>query len=114
LGVIEIDKESIPYDFDLELSGRVYNFTINYNYLFDYFTVDLKLDKKILIQGEKLILNEILFRECYEDKEHNLDEEFPSEILMPIASSNDIDRVSYNNLGTDIQLYYAERSELNE
>jgi len=113
MGIIEIDKNLIPYTFDIELSGRLYTIEINYNYIFDFFTIDLYLDNKPLVKSEKLILNEVLFKDIYEDKEGNLNEKFPTEILIPLGN-NDIKRITYDNFGKDVQLYYAERSELNE
>ena len=113
MGIIEIDKNLIPYVFDIELSDRVYTIEINYNYIFDFLTIDLYLDKKPLVKSEKLILNEVLFKDIYEDKDGNLNEEFPTEILIPLGN-NDIKRITYDNFGKDVQLYYAERSELNE
>jgi len=110
MGIIEIDKNLIPYQFDIELSGRIYTMEINYNYMFDFFTIDLYLDKKPLVKSEKLIINEILFKELYEDNEGNLNEEFPTEILIPLGN-NDTDRITYDNFGIDVQLYYAERGE---
>lgn len=113
MGIIEIDKNLIPYTFDIELSGRLYTIEINYNYIFDFFTIDLYLDNKPLVKSEKLVLNEILFKDIYEDKEGNLNEKFPTEILIPLGN-NDVERITYDNFGTEVQLYYAERSELNE
>lgn len=113
MGVIEIDTSQVPYAFNIELSSKIYTIAINYNYIFDYFTVDLKLGDKVLVLGEKLVINKILFREVYEDKEHNINEEFPEELLMPV-SSNNIDRITYDNLGKEVELYYFDRSELNE
>lgn len=112
MGVIEIDKTLVPYSFNVELSGLVYTFTINYNFLFDYFTVDLALGDTILVSGEKLVLNEILFRDLVEDKDGNLNSNFPSEILFPAASDDSIERITYDNFGSEVQLYYADRSEV--
>lgn len=112
MGVIEIDKTLVPYSFNVELSGFVYTFTINYNFLFDYFTVDLKLGDTVLVAGEKLVLNEILFRDLAEDKDGNLNNNFPREILFPAASDNSIERITYDNFGSEVQLYYADRSEV--
>lgn len=112
MGTIDIDINLVPYSFEVELSNKIYTFVINYNFANDYFTVDLLFNNIPLVQGEKLVLNEILFRDIYEDKEHNVNEEFPSELLMPVSSNNDVKRISIDNLGTDVQLYYFERSEL--
>jgi len=113
MGIIEVDKELIPYMFDIELSGRLYTIEINYNYIFDFLTIDLYLDNEPLVKSEKLVLNEILFKDICEDKEGNLNEKFPTEILIPLGN-NDIERITYDNFGAEVQLYYVERGELNE
>lgn len=112
--VLEIDKELIPYEFDIELSNRIYTIGINYNYLFDYFTVDLKLGDTVLVQNEKLIIDKILFSSVCEDFSHNLDDEFPTEIIIPVANNDSIDRITFDNLNNDVILYVVGREELNE
>lgn len=114
MGIIELDVDLVPYTFNIELSERIYTLNINYNFIYDYFTMDLLLNEKVLVEGEKLVLNEILFREAYEDKDHNLNEEFPSELLMPVSDNNDTDRITINNLGKEVQLYYFDRSDITE
>lgn len=113
MGVIEIDTSGVPYLFNIELSSKIYTIAINYNFIFDYFTIDLMLGNKTLVKGEKLVINEPLFREVYEDKEHNINEEFPKELLIPVSSS-DVNRITFDNLGKEVQLYYFDRSELYE
>lgn len=112
MGVIDIDKDIIPYQFDLELSNKIYTFTINYNFISDFFTVDLSLGDKILVQGEKIILDEVLFRETSTDAEGNISEDFPSEVLVFSASDNEVDRITFDNLGEDVQFYYITREEI--
>ncbi|WP_125153675.1 phage baseplate plug family protein [Clostridium rectalis] len=114
MGTIEIDTNLIPYSFEVELSQKIYTISVNYNYIYDFFTIDLMLNGEMLIQGEKMVLNEILFRDAYEDKEHNLNYKFPNELLIPIAVNDSITRITFENLGSDIELYYFERSEIDE
>lgn len=114
MGIIEIDKTKIPYSFDIQLSGQIYTFNINYNILFDFFTADLSLNGTPLVKAEKLVLGQFLFREDCEDKEHNINSNFPNELLYVGSSDNTIQRVSYDNLGSSVFLYCVDRSEVNE
>lgn len=112
MGTIEIDKNLIPCSFDITLSGRTYTFNFNYNVDFDFFTVDLILGDKVLVSSEKMILNQCLFKEAAEDAEHNINPDFPEEILFAGSTDDSIQRVSYDNFGDSVLLYYAERDEV--
>lgn len=54
---IEIDKESVPYVFDIELEDKIFTIEIRYNSSFDFFTIDLYYDDEPILLGEKLTLN---------------------------------------------------------
>ena len=94
------------------LSGRTYTLVFNYNATFDFFTVDLLLGDTVLVEGEKMVLNEFLFREAGEDSEGNINPNFPEEVLFMASTDDSIQRVSYDNLGDSVLLWYAERSEI--
>lgn len=110
--IIDIDKTMVPYKFDINLSNRIYTFIINYNVMFDFFTADLLLNGTILVKSEKLVLNQFLFREIAEDSEHNIDPNFPTELLFVGTTDNTIKRVSYENIGDTVFLYCIDRSEV--
>lgn len=112
MDIIEIDKNSIPYEFDIELNNRLYTMAINYNYLFDFFTVDLMLNDEVLVKGEKLIIDKILFSSLCEDNDYNIDEMFPDEYIVPVASNDSIERITFDNLNNDVLLYVVSREEL--
>jgi hypothetical protein len=114
MGIIEIDKTKIPYSFDILLSNRVYTLNINYNILFDFFTADLLLNGNVLAKNEKLVLGQFLFREIAEDSEHNINPNFPTELLYIGTSDNKVQRLGFENLGTNVFLYCIQRSEVNE
>lgn len=112
-GIVDIDVNQIPFNFDISLSGKIYNIALRYNVIFDFFTVDLKLNNTILVQNEKLVLDQFLFREVYEDNDHNLDPNFPSDELLYVGcEDNKIKRVSLDNLGDTVNIYVIDRKEL--
>jgi predicted NAD-dependent protein-ADP-ribosyltransferase YbiA (DUF1768 family) len=111
---IEIDKTLIPYRFEIKLSDKIYTFYINYNCFFDFFTADLILNGTTLVTAEKLVLNEFLFRDVFEDEEHNLNPNAPQELLFVGSNDNSVKRVSYDNLGETVFLYVVDRTEVLE
>lgn len=112
--IIPLEKEKVPYQFDITLDKQLYTLKLYYNLSFDFFTMDLIKGDTILVSQEKLVLKQFLFRDCYEDKDHNLNPNFPSGLFYVGTTDNTIKRVSYTNLADTVQLYYIERDELNE
>lgn len=62
---IEIEKDSLPYSFTYDYEGHIFEFEIKYNEEYDSFTIDLYIldnaEKKVIILGEKIMLNQMLF-----------------------------------------------------
>jgi hypothetical protein len=111
MGTIEINKLLAPYQFDITLSGKTYTIDIKYNILFNFFTASLSLEDKVLVENDKLVLDEFLFDQG-EDKDHNLNPDFPEELLYVGSEDKSIDRVSWDNLGSTVFLYYMDRNEV--
>jgi len=61
LNYLSIDKEAIPYRFDMRLVGVTFTFEIHYNSEYDFFTVDLYRGEELLVAGEKLVYGRPLF-----------------------------------------------------
>lgn len=109
---IPISKELCPYKFDIILNGNLYTFKINYNATGDFFTADLNLGDKVLVQGEKILLDQILFRQLYEDNSLNLDEDFPTDILMAQSYNGNVPKLGYKQLESNCLLYAVPRNLL--
>ncbi|MEA0552964.1 hypothetical protein U1P98_04470 [Lysinibacillus irui] len=101
---IEIDKGEIPYSFEIELAGEIFEFEVNYNQTHDFFTVDLFKDGGVLVIGEKLIINRPLFRNLV-----NID--LPKEQIIPKDRAGVADRITYDNLNETVFLYVGESDE---
>lgn len=55
---VSINKEMIPYSFNLRLNKRTYTFEIHYNAEHDFFTMGIADSSgEVLTAGEKLLLN---------------------------------------------------------
>lgn len=95
---ITITKELIPYRFsvDVDLEGkRDIEFSVQYNAEYDFFTMDLYIDSKVLASGEKLMLGQVLFQ----DVDIPL---FP--IIIPWDFSGTSTRIGWDDLGENVIL----------
>lgn len=101
---IEIDKQSIPYRFELELGGELFELEVNYNETFDFFTVDLYKDNQALVVGEKLMLNRPLFR-------NRVHIALPKVNIIPKDRGNVAKRITFDNTNETVFLYVGENDE---
>lgn len=94
---IEIEKTLVPYSFEVELAAEIFELTVNYNSLGDYFTVDLNKDGAALVMGEKIVYGEPLFKEIY-------DARFPAPSIIALDESGKETRVGWDNLNETVFL----------
>lgn len=98
---IEIEKDLIPYRFDIDLSDELFSFEVHHNERFDYFTVNLEKDGETLVLGEKLMLNKVMFSAL-------TDPRLPKVYLIPIDESGEADRITFDNMGVKVFLFMGE------
>ena len=91
---IEIDKEAIPYRFNMRLNGVTWTFEVRYNSEYDFFTIDLYRGEESIQVGEKIIYGQPLFAD-----------ELSGVRIMPLDLSGNADRVGWNELGETVFLY---------
>lgn len=114
---INIDKEIVPYNFDILLKNvenqdTLYNMEVDYNTSNDFFTFTLKYQDQILVQNEKLTLNMPLFKRLSEDVNLNLDVRYPKDVLIPLSMNNEVQRAGYEQLGNSVYLFVIDRDVL--
>lgn len=97
--IIPIQKERIPYRFEIKLGEEVYTFEIHYNAEHDYFTFDLHQNNEVLALGERIVYDYPLFDEI---------ESFPVDIIARDESGQE-DIVTYDNFYHTVFLYVEER-----
>lgn len=96
---INIDKDLIPYRFDITLAGEVFLFDVRYNEQADIFTVDLyDVNESPIVYGEPLVLGRALFNDL-------TDERLPLAELTPLDLSGRESCVTYDNLDMTVFLY---------
>lgn len=101
---IDIDTAKVPYSFSVKLTDKTYTFTVKYNEVGGFFTVDLTdLNGDVLAFGEIIRYGRALF-DTVED------ERFPIPVIMPLCiTGEDISEITFDNFGESVKLYLLER-----
>lgn len=95
---INIDKNQIPYEFEIVLDNNTFQFELNYNSVGDFFTVSLKKDHIKIIDNYKVVYNVELF----ENLKHL---EVPKVVIKPFDTTGNAGKADYDNLNEDVFLY---------
>lgn len=96
---IEIEKDAIPYTFEILLLDNTYEMEINYNENADLFTITLSKDGVVLVYNEPLIYGVTLFTDIY------MPPDFPAVDLVPLDLAGVAERITWTNLGETVFLY---------
>lgn len=96
--VIEINKELIPYTFEMVLNREVFEFRVDYNNTADLFTVSLYKDGQPLCIGEPIIYGIPIFSDI-QNRGH-----FPKVTITPIDPSDETQEVTFDNLSATVLL----------
>ncbi|MGN7359454.1 phage baseplate plug family protein [Paenibacillus sp. SAF-054] len=101
---IEIEKDLIPYRFDISLADEMFTFEVHYNEEFDFFTVNLERNGEILAVGEKLIYGMPLFYDVQDNR-------FPKVPIVPLDESEQQSDVNWQTLNESVFLFVIEGDE---
>lgn len=93
---IEIDKDQIPYSFDILLADEEFELAISYNQRADLFCVELIKNEEILCY-EPVIYGVPLFKDVFQ-------ENFPALQIVPLDESGIENEVTFNNLNETVFL----------
>lgn len=101
---IDIDVSKVPYSFSIKLTDKTYTFTVKYNEVGKFFTVDLlDLNGDVLVFGEIIRYGRALFNVVE-------DERFPLPVIIPVCITGEaISAVTPENFGKEVKLYLYER-----
>ena len=106
--VIEIEKELLPYNFDIELAGEEFNIEIFYNKAADLFTATLMKDDEVLVYNEPIVYGVELFADVY------ISDKFPMISIVPFDQSGQENAVTYENFGETVLLTIDDEDEESE
>ena len=101
---IDVDTSKVPYTFSVKLADRTYSFTIRYNDIGKFFTMDLlDVNGNVLAFGEVVRYGRPLFNVLE-------DERFPIPVIIPFCITDaDVSEVTWENFGKDVKLYLYDR-----
>ena len=92
---IEINKDLVPYQFNILLADEWFELYVDYNATADLFTVTIYKDDE-MVCTEPLILGVPLFNDVYQP------ERFPSVTLVPYGEGENA--ITFENLGETVFL----------
>ena len=102
---IPIEKDLIPYQFEIDIAEEEFSFVINYNERFDFFTVDLYKDDELIISGEKIVYGRCLFA-SYPDET-----KIPQNPITPFDEAGEKTRVGWVELNESVFLFIGDEDE---
>lgn len=99
---IDIKKDRIPYKFNIELTNykelKTYTFTVKYNDVNDYFTIDIEDSEGVIIYGVKLTYGTPIFNHLTLTK-------LPDEILIPLDPNEQTTVITFDNFNESVYIY---------
>ncbi|GAC41699.1 phage baseplate plug family protein [Paenibacillus popilliae] len=107
MNYVDIEKELIPYRFDIEIDEETFTFEVHYNAEHDFFTVDLELDNEVLAVGVKMVYGVPLFGDIQDSRS-------PAYPLLPLDLSGDSQVVNWDTLSERVFLYVIDEEAMEE
>ena len=107
--ILPIEKNLIPYTFDIILSNRTYTIGLKYNQSSDRFSIDLSRNGNNIVRGEKIVYGNPLFEAIQQDNNGNINEDFFTEILLPYDFSKEQTEVNLDNFYDSVFIWILER-----
>ena len=102
--IIEINKDLIPYEFDIVLADETFKIGINFNETAELFTADLsKLDEESgeyeeVCKGEPIVYGKKLWEDVY------ITDKYPAVDIVPLDESGENNAVTFDNLNETVFL----------
>ena len=106
--IIEIEKELLPYNFDIALAGEEFNMSMDYNKAADLFTCTLSKDGEVVVYNEPLIYGVELFADVYRA------DYFPAISIVPLDEAGIETAITYENFCKTVFLTIDDQLEESE
>lgn len=109
--IIEINKELIPYEFDISLANETFRIGIDYNETAAFFTLSLSKRNEDtgaydeICAGEPIVYGVPLWNDVYKSGK------FPAPVIIPYDESGESDAVTFDNLNRTVFLTIDNLSE---
>ena len=109
--IIEIDKDLIPYKFNLKFTNDTFKFCIRYNSYSDRIVIDLYDTDDNIIQDNATVTYGIpMFMQFMEDSNGNLNPNYPDKYIIPLSTDGEEVTCNLENLGETYFLTLIDRS----
>lgn len=95
---IPINKDLVPYTFDIVLAGETFDIRVDYNTVGDTFVLSLWKDNELVCAGEPIIYGVPLWKDVYKAGK------FPAVDIIPIDVSGQSAKVTHDNFGVSVVL----------
>ncbi len=102
---ILIEKDQIPFRFEILLGAELFTLSIQYNQSEDLFTVGLERDGETLCTAEPIIYGQPLWNN---QKQPTL---YPAVEIIPLDESGQENEITWNNFGVTTFLYIDNAEE---
>ena len=96
--IIEVDKELLPYSFNIVLAGEEFNMEFMYNERANLFTCTLSKDGEVMVYNEPLVYGVELFADVYKA------DHFPALAIVPLDEAGNETEITYENFGKTVFL----------
>lgn len=110
---LPIEKDLIPYRFDIAINNETFTFEFHYNSEGDFFTCDLLKGETVLLYGEKISYGVYMFGAQLQDGKIITRDVYSKAILLPLDVSGQSTRVGWDELGESVLVYVLTEGELN-
>lgn len=112
---IEIDRDKIPYKFNLKSDNKLYKLDIKHFPYNNGIYIDIYDDDDYLIlENEKLIYGRPLGFFLMKDRNNNFDEDFLNCYIVPLSLDKKEVPITYDNFCKTVFLEYFSLEEINE
>jgi hypothetical protein len=106
---ILINKELIPYTFNILLGDETFSVGVDYNATADFFTLSLSdANGNVITRSEKLVYNMPLFADIYNPVV------FPCLTIIPVDESGEEIDITWDNFGETVFLSIDDEGDSNE
>lgn len=102
---IPINKDLVPYTFDIDLGEEMFKIRVDYNSKADLFTLALYKNDILICAGEPVIYGVELWKDVYKPRK------FPILTVVPLDESGASNAVTFDNLGNTVFLTIDDRGD---
>lgn len=106
---VKVMKEQIPYKTDIEISGKLFTISFNYNIYDDRIYCNLyDVNGNLLAEDEPLTYGQMLFSRYYIDNSGNFRNTFPKAVLIPNFGDSSVkEKIIFDNVD-NLYIYVEE------